>query len=114
VKALAISADGELVATADRYRVLVRNTATGNEVFQYKHGAKAPNTVAFSPVRPLLASGGNDGFVHFLEPNGTSQPVEHARLNWKIGPITGVAFSPDGLRCAAVGSKKVVVWDVDV
>lgn len=26
----------------------------------------------------------------------------------------GRAFAPDGLRCAAAGLGKVVIWDVDV
>jgi outer membrane protein assembly factor BamB len=112
VKALALSADGALVATADRHRVLVRDSATGSELFRYAHGRTTPNAVAFSPVRPLLASGGNDGLVYLREPNGTARPP-NSQLNWKIGPITGLAFSPDGLRCAAVGKKKVVVWDSD-
>jgi hypothetical protein len=28
--------------------------------------------------------------------------------------VCAVGFSPDGLRCAATGPGKVVVWDVDV
>jgi WD40 repeat protein len=112
VKALALSADGAVVATADRHRVLARDATTGAELFRYRPGSKTPNAVAFSPTRLLLAVGGNDGLVHLLEPRGAARPVECARLNWKIGPIIGLAFSPDGLRCAAVGKRKVVVWDV--
>ncbi len=37
-----------------------------------------------------------------------------SEMDWKIGPRTAVAFSPDGLTCAAgVKNGQVVVWDVD-
>ena len=108
-QAVALSADGARLATADRHRVRVWDAATGSEVRHYNHGGKAANAVAFSPTQPLLASGGNDGVVMLGDGVGT----DRRRLDWKIGPIVGLAFSPDGLRCAAVAKRKIVVWDVD-
>lgn len=37
-----------------------------------------------------------------------------AKLNWKIGPLRSVAFSPDGaLGAAGSADGRIVVWDVD-
>ncbi|HEX4611078.1 MAG TPA: WD40 repeat domain-containing protein [Urbifossiella sp.] len=36
-----------------------------------------------------------------------------SKLNWKVGPLTCIAFSPDGLLGAAgTDDGRVVVWDV--
>jgi WD40 repeat protein len=38
-----------------------------------------------------------------------------AEFDWKIGPVTALAFAPDGLTCAAAGTNgNVALWDTDV
>lgn len=67
--------------------------------------------LSFSPDSQLLLSGSQVG-VCSLHDVVTGSVV--ASFEWGIGPIHSVAFSPDGLTCAAGGEKgQVVVWDVD-
>jgi WD40 repeat protein len=41
--------------------------------------------------------------------------AELTRFNWKVGRIRCLAFSPDGLTCAAgCTNRRLVVWDVDL
>ena len=67
--------------------------------------------IEFHPTKPLLAFNAGAGEVVFWD---VSAQHELKRYAWGIGSITAIAFSPDGLRCAAAGNSKVVVWDVDV
>ena len=110
-KVLALSKDGGLLAAAVRNRVVVWDARTGAERFHHTRHSRAVNAVAVGPVRPVLVSGGNDGLVFI---NDAETGKERRRLEWGIGEVIGLAFAPDGLRCAATGRYgKVVVWDVD-
>lgn len=64
----------------------------------------------FSSDGRLLLAGSLQGTCCLLDAAGGVV----ATLDWGIGPIHSVAFSPDGLTCAAGGENgQVVVWDVD-
>jgi WD40 repeat protein len=64
-----------------------------------------------SPNGQLLLTGTQLGMCSFHDAR-TLEPT--ATFDWGIGPIHSVAFSPDGLTCAAGGENgQVVVWDVD-
>ena len=65
-------------------------------------------SVAFAPDRPLMATGGVDGKVFFWENDRVVQ-----KFDWGLTAAKGLAFAPDGLRCAACDYDKVVVWDVE-
>ena len=66
---------------------------------------------AFSPDGRLLLTSTDGGACAFHDPVAGEV---RAAFDWGIGPIHSVAFSPDGLTCAAGGEKgQVVVWDVD-
>jgi WD40 repeat protein len=33
--------------------------------------------------------------------------------DWRIGPVSSLAFAPDGLRAAAGGNGAICVWDLE-
>jgi WD40 repeat protein len=67
------------------------------------------NSVAFSPVGDLLASGGQERAIRFWD------PATGKELRQILGPDEGVekiAFSPDGKLLAGAGADAVVyLWD---
>lgn len=66
---------------------------------------------AYSPDGRVLAVSRRDGTVTFLEAD-TLAP--RRTYDWKLGPLYSVAFAPDGLTCAAGGTRRrVVVWDLE-
>jgi WD40 repeat protein len=111
VNAFALSADGSLLALAESAALTVWNTHTSDEVFfSGKHRRKV-TAVACSPTKPLIATGDSAGGIFLWEHSGNVL----TRYAFGLGEIYGLAFAPDGLRCAAVdGTGKVVVWDMDV
>jgi WD40 repeat protein len=111
VKCLALSHDGGVLATAARNQVIAWDVAFGVEKLQHSRHRRAVNVVAMSPIGPRLVSGGNDELVFVYD---TETGRERHRYEWGIGAIQGLAFAPDGLRCAALrDSGRVVVWDTD-
>ena len=43
-----------------------------------------------------------------------SNGIERATFDWGLGPVTALAFAPDGLLCAAGDAAgQIAVWDVD-
>jgi WD40 repeat protein len=66
--------------------------------------------IAFAPDGRTFATGDGDGTVWWRDFGG--EPFRAFR--WGLGEIHALAFSPDGLMCAAAASNgRVVVWDVD-
>ena len=58
----------------------------------------------------LLVTGSEDGTVRLWDTRGWSMLAAH---DWTIGPVTALAFAPDGRTCAAGGGDTVVIWDLD-
>jgi len=67
--------------------------------------------LAYHPDGNTLAVARTDGAAVFLD---AQTGAVRKRYAWKVGQLNSIAFSPDGLTCAAGGEKgQVVVWDVD-
>jgi WD40 repeat protein len=110
IRALAVSANGEYVAaTCESLYVWDVRTGKRSRIAKAKPGWG--REIAFHPSRPALAYSGGTEEVVFLD---AAAHKELNRFAWDVGTVTAVAFSHDGLRCAAAGGGKVVVWDVDL
>jgi WD40 repeat protein len=109
VRAMQFSPDGRfLVTTAGRSVWLwaVKAVRAVKRFPAFRKHAEAP---AFHPAGRLFGSGSRDGEVRLWDAAGCRQV---ASLDWQIGAIHGLAFSPDGMTVAAAGHKgTVVVWD---
>ena len=69
------------------------------------------NAAVFSPDGRRILTGAHDGALRVWDATDGSAVRS---FDWQIGPVTAVAFAPDGLTCAAAGlNGNVVVWDVD-
>lgn len=82
--------------------------------------AGAVHQIAFSPNQPLLATAGDDGTIRLWSLKTQSQQRvlswgETAQSAGKLPAITGLAFSSDGKRLAAIAqnTNQVRVWSVE-
>jgi WD40 repeat protein len=106
---LALSADGAFVAYCGA-GVGVGDVRTG-EMWSLGRGTDNSREIAFHPSRPVLACSLGSAEVTFFD---VTTRAELKRYAWGFTEVLSTAFAPDGLRCAAAGLGKVVVWDVDV
>jgi WD40 repeat protein len=86
------------------------------------------DALAFSPDGRRLLAGGAVGTVRLWDVPDPAPPDEGgtvtwaaaaarelAAFDWQIGPVTALAFAPDGLTAAAGSTNgKIVVWDLDL
>jgi WD40 repeat protein len=90
----------------------VWNLGSGDEVpVTEEPGIAFTRVFALSPISDQVSAGGMDGSVHFLDSGGPwSQAPEGA--SGHAGPITALAYSPDGSRVVSVGADgSVLLWD---
>jgi WD40 repeat protein len=107
---LAWSSDGRLAWGAAQQLNIVR-PGTGEPVRSWCGSSGGLSAITFSPDNRLLLTGTDSGLCSLHD---ISDAEARVALDWGIGPIHSVAFSPDGLTCAAGGEKgQVVLWDVD-
>jgi WD40 repeat protein len=109
ISALALSSDGAFVA-ASGPGVHVWEVRTGDHLQVAEQAGQFCREIAFHPTRPILACSGGSSEVTFWD--ATARSVLR-RFHWDMGEVQAVAFASDGLRCAAAGRGKVMVWDVD-
>jgi RNA polymerase sigma factor (sigma-70 family) len=104
---LALSADGTLLATAEKEEVVLWSVATGKETLRVKGTADSAKSAAFSPDQKHLAwtDKGNNAHITYIE---TGKDL--GRLETEGGHL---AFSPDGRTLASVASDgTVLVWEI--
>lgn len=104
---------GRLVVRAVASFAVLDATAPGVPPWKVSNaGRRAIRGMAFHPSGRLLATVGDGPEVRFWDAGSWAEARVFA---WTVGPLSAVAFSPDG-ALAAAGSRSghVVVWDVDV
>jgi WD40 repeat protein len=107
----ALSGDGSRLAAAASYGLTIWDTTTGERVAHSGLHRLGVTAVACCPTKPVLVTGDRAGKIFLWDYTGRVL----TRYTWKLKDIRGLAFAPDGLRCAAVDAKgRVVIWDVDV
>jgi WD40 repeat protein len=111
VVAVALSPDGELLATGSRDDTArLWSVGSGEELRVLAGHTDDVTAVAFAPGASVLATGGRDDTVRLWD---TDSGDELAVLRGHAFPITALAFSADGSTLAS-GSEDhhVIAWDV--
>jgi WD40 repeat protein len=116
-KTLAAAVGGILAAGSDAIRVIPTGKVELWDVNQrserlswtWTSSAGPVESVAFDPIGPTLAAGGNDGAVRLFD---TAAGQQLGRpLHSRMATVYGVVFSPDGTSFASGGAGgPVVLW----
>jgi len=109
VQALAVTADGQLMATAEELGTIhLREAASGKLVRKLASPGADVLALAFSPDGQTLAAGSRDGSMRLWD---ARRGELRATLMDDNGEIAAIAWSPDGaLVAAACGNKTVRIW----
>jgi WD40 repeat protein len=106
----ALSRDGTTAVISRRSRMLVYDLISGRRRWSLVNRARHGHFALGPTGRTLaVASEAARGVVGLWDLD-TGRLRE--RFAWRVGCISALEFSPDGLTCAAGGETGVVVWDV--
>lgn len=111
VVGLTFSPDGKTLAATMGQTIELWNLASSTLRQKLEGHRDLVSAVAYSADGRVLISGGKDESVQIWD---AFTGARLAAYDWDIGPIQGVAITPDGTLAAACSvSKRVVVWDVE-
>ena len=112
VDRIVFSPDGFRVAVLRGKSLVLLETLTARICWKLEaEDANDFTDVAFAPGGRLLAVASKAGIVEFRD---LADGQIKTKFDWLIGPLLSVAFSPDGLTCAAGNSDgQIVVWDLE-
>lgn len=106
------SVGGKLENKNDRDTIRIWNSTTGKQLFTLNH-ASGINSIAWHPQENILASGGNDGFLHIW--NTKTGDLEEKFQTSRKNAITSIAWNPNG-QYIAVGNYEdsdIDIWDIE-
>lgn len=111
VRALALAADGRLLASASEDATIgLWDTTTGARVETLVGHVGAVNAAAFDPQSGDLATGGDDGHIKVWDLK--SSPPRVSLEMAAPGPVFSLAYSPSGGFLASGGREgSVVLWN---
>ncbi|MEU0880596.1 XRE family transcriptional regulator [Lentzea sp. NPDC005914] len=112
VRALAMSPDHKLLATADDSGVIALwDTSTWRQTGELRGHTQAVGALEFSPDSSRLASGGRDRAVIVWD---LGSRTLWAALRGHSQPVTHLAWRPDGTSLVSAGADRVAVWGLVV
>jgi WD40 repeat protein len=105
------SPDGRYLAIARHKSVLLLTANELTQTAEFGEHEKVVKDLAFSPDSNRLISVSNDGTIRVWDV-AARQLI--SKFKWDIGAVSAVAFAPDGLTCAAAGTRgQIVIWDME-
>jgi WD40 repeat protein len=107
---MAVSPDGQRLATAQSDGAYVWDAATGRQLLRFSGHGEGVRTsgITFSPDGKWIASAGNDGAIQVWD---AATGAVIFKLTGHTGATFGVAFSPDGRSLASSSVDRTIkIW----